>query len=93
MSDLGILEFIIQAKRAVTIDSILAVLTAKRLSATSKRAALVTKLNRLKEGKFLDWSRETRVQDIKITEAGRDNARSLRDRILTNAEIEFLDEK
>ncbi|HEX4859590.1 MAG TPA: hypothetical protein VFV07_00045 [Rhizomicrobium sp.] len=91
MMDLSILEYVNKAPRAVSVDSVLAALHNGGFLTPDRRAALVTKLNRMKDKGFLKWYSGTRARDIKIGDTGIQYADELRKRLLTSVELNFVD--
>lgn len=76
------------SSRAVSIDHIETALTKTGIPVA--RPSLVTKLNRMKELELLDWDKASRGKDIKVTAGGRKHLETLRDRYLSDDELDFL---
>lgn len=90
MTDLVILDYVSLELRAVSIEKILGALIAAKLSTTGRKAALIAKLHRMKDKQLLHWSVESRGQDIRATEKGRERVIELRNRVLHPRELDFL---
>lgn len=91
MQEAVILGFVAEAgrARAVSNDQILAAL-AKAGFPEVARPSLITKLNRMKAVKTLDWDDTSRGKDIRITDGGRAHLAKLRDHYLSEGELAFL---
>lgn len=90
MADLVILNYVSKELRAVSIDKILSALVASKLTTLSKKGALIARLHRMKDKELLQWSTESRGQDIRATEKGRARAMELSNRVLHPGELDFL---
>jgi hypothetical protein len=90
MTDFVILNYVSEELRAVSIDKTLKALVAAKLMTMGQKGALIARLHRMKDKMLLQWSKESRGQDICVTEKGRARAKELRDRVLHPGELEFL---
>lgn len=89
--DVAIIEYALRQVRAVSISGIHDHLVSLHLLASASRPALIARLNRLKSKEFLEWSAETRGLDVRVTEVGRKYAADVRNRLLNEDELSFLD--
>lgn len=90
IQDLAILEAIKEEPKAASIDTIIRRLEDIGLAAPEKRAAVVSKLNRLRAKELLYWRLGTKGTDIVVTEAGQHYAAELRNRLLRDDELNVL---